>query len=233
MSGGSPYRLRGPLAVFTYCLVIAGALWLVIRLSGTYSSGVHLYLRYVNIPKGKALVQPVDTMVNVRLKAQGFKILSLEWFTKPQPFYIDVSRLKAEKSDGVWMYRVNLNKHAALIAEMNDIQAEFTGFKPDTIAFRIESVITRKVPVIPALDLSVEKDYKAAGPLIVEPDSVQITGTTSKVRQIEAVSTMEIDTKKLKTTLTLDAEIKKPLNGRVEVSPSRVRITIPVVRKTN
>ncbi len=231
MNGGSPYRLRGPLAVFTYCLVIAGALWLVIRLSGTYSSGVHLYLRYVNIPKGKALVQPVDTMVNVRLKAQGFKILSLEWFAKPQPFYIDVSRLKAEKADGIWTYRVNLNKHAALIAEMNDIQAEFTGFKPDTLVFRIESVVSKRVPVIPAANLNFESNHKAGGPIRVEPDSVLITGTSSKIRQIEAVSTREISPRKLKSSLTLDADIKKPFNGSVEVNPSQVSITIPVTTK--
>jgi len=216
------------MAVFLYCLIIAGSLWLVIRLSGTYNSGVHLRLHYVNVPKNSVLMQPLDTVVTIKLKAQGFKILSLELFSTPKPLYIDLSKLKPQKTSGVYHYRLDLNNLAALVMEMNDIQTEFTGFEPDSIHFTAEPLIFKKVPVVPVTNLQVEKGFETDSPVTIQPDSVVISGTANQLRDIFAVKTMDVSLKKLNKTREEKVEIQKPFNGKVNVNPEKVNLTITI-----
>lgn len=228
MPGGSKFRLRGPLAVFLLCLVIAGSLWLVIRLSDSYSSGVYLKLRYVNVPNGKVLVPPVDSVITIRFQAQGFKILSLEWFKKPKPFYIDVSKQKFENENGRSVAKLNFNKLAQLISEMNDIKDEFTGFEPENVVLILESTESKKVVVIPDLDISFEKDFKLSGPVIIDPDSIMISGTTCQVRDVNAVKTELVKIKKLNQNTVVETSIQPPKNGKVGISPEKVKIIVNV-----
>lgn len=228
MGNGTSFRFRGPLAVFLYCLIIAGSLWLVIRLSGTYNSGVHLQLRFVNIPENYALVQPVDSVVTIKLHAQGFKILSLEFFSIPKPLYIDVSKIRYEKSEGRRNYKLNMNKLTALVMEMNDIQSEFIGFEPDTIYFKADPITRKKVSVIPLTNLQFEKGYEADGPIIVKPDSVELFGTANQLLDIFVVKTTEVSLKKLNKSQEIEVEIQKPMNGKVNVKPGHVKLLIGV-----
>lgn len=232
MPGGGTFRLRGPLSVFIYCLVIASALWLVIRLSGNYSSGVNIKLRFVNVPKGKVLVQPLDSVVTLKFQSQGFKILSLECLKKPRPVYIDISKLKFEKDGAVLTCKLNLNTLALVVSEMNDLKDEYTGFEPENIHITMESFASKKVAVIPDTDLGFKKNCFLKGPVKVTPDSIIISGTSSQIHDINAVKTKQVKLKNLDKPAVVEAAVIAPQNGTVEVSPKNVELSIDV-RKNN
>jgi hypothetical protein len=182
----------------------------------------------VNIPENYALVQPVDSVVTIKLQAQGFKILSLELFSSPKPLYIDVSKIRYDKSEGQRNYKLNLNKLTALVMEMNDIQSEFVGFEPDTIFFKVDPLTRKKVSVIPLANLQFEKGFEADGPIIVKPDSVELFGTIQQLNDIFVVKTMEVSLSKLNKSHEIEIDIQKPMNGKVNVKPGRVKLLIGV-----
>ncbi len=140
-------RFRGPLAVFVICLIISTSLWLVIRLSGIYTSGFCIRLKYLNIPEDKVLIEPGKAPVVINIRAQGFKILTLEYFQKPDPLIIDLSRIRFKHRNGQSYYDFPLSRFESLITEKYILNGEFLSFTPDTLYIVLEDKVKIDRPV--------------------------------------------------------------------------------------
>jgi hypothetical protein len=113
---------------------------LVIRLSGLYTSGVNVRLKFVNIPDGKVLVEPVKSVAVINMRAQGFKLLTMEFFQKPDPIIIDLSRVHFHYRDKQYYYNYPLTRFEIMITEKYGLNGEFLSFSPDTIRLVLQQI---------------------------------------------------------------------------------------------
>jgi hypothetical protein len=66
---------------------------------------------------------------------------------------------------------------------------EVINISPDTLSFFVEKIASKKVKIIPNLNLNFRNGYGLASKIIVTPDSTIISGPASYVRNMKSVPT--------------------------------------------
>jgi hypothetical protein len=112
-------------------------------------------------------------------------------------------------------------------------QVKILDISPDTLFFRLTDIVTRKVPVLPDINMHerfYRKQFTQNGEISVYPDSIIISGPDNIVNSIHSIFTEQISLTDLADTVTKDYRLK-PLKS-LTYSVQKVRITIPVDRFT-
>ena len=228
---GSKISVRKPVAVFLVCLLMASSLWFSIRVSEYYHAGINVKLGFRNIPVGKVMIEPVDSLVSINLHAQGFKLLSLSLFHKAPKLIIDISQLDLQWRKGESHSFFILSKLAPEVMQKLNLTDEFESFTPDTIHFVFRNMAFKKVPVRAKLLLEFEKGYQLSGNLKYDPDSVIVSAMSSDLDEINYVETEEMKIKDLNESKTVSLNLIRPDFKHVQLSHGEVNIEIPVAEK--
>jgi hypothetical protein len=64
---------------------------------------------------------------------------------------------------------------------------EVININPDTVSFRIEKIASKKVKILPQININFKSGYGLAGPVYVYPDSTIVYGPWSEIRNISSV----------------------------------------------
>ncbi len=109
-------------------------------------------------------------------------------------------------------------------------ECEITSIKPDTLFFSFDRIISKQVLVIPKVEVITEKQYFLKGNILVEPDTVKITGPK---RILDTIKTVNTRFKKIKgVNETLTRSISLATSKEYSISAKKVVLTIPVEQFT-
>ena len=70
-----------------FFILVAATLWLIIKLSDTYTVTVPFAINYVDIP-ASMLIEDSDQEVNATVTTSGFKLLNYYFKNKKKPIYL-------------------------------------------------------------------------------------------------------------------------------------------------
>ena len=211
--------------VFLIFLLCASLAWLINKLSQTYTSNTTFNVTYVNIPSEFLLANTPKNELQVRLKAVGFQFLG--YHLKPKEIQLDVSKVM-HKDDSYYLTSDQIR--IQLEAQLNNYSM-LTDFDSDIIYFDFTSLETKKVPVKAMLELTYAANHILEGKIVVQPDSIQISGPKSQIDTISVIETDLLKIDDLDNLFSNDVALKLPkqLNGTT-YSNDFVRITGNVVK---
>ncbi len=161
----------------------AAILWLFVTLRLEYQEKIQLPLQVVNVRSGFAVKSPLPNSITLRINASGWRLAMMRWM-KETPFVLDGSALDRGTT-------IELEK---LISRMITLPADVQvlDINPDLLHIEIEQKITKKIPVLPDLDLKLRDGYITVGNITAVPDSVEVTGARSVVEEFRDVTTQKI-----------------------------------------
>lgn len=172
--------MRKKINIFIASLIFAAILWGSISLSGIYYTNIDVKLALINLPQGYTTGSKLPDKLNVRVKGQGWKLLSIN--VGPETVF----RVVLDRDSG--NYNINLTKYLETNRSLfSDL--EIIKINPDSINFFVEKIITKKLQVISGLDLDFKPGYGLASEIIFNPDSVVVSGPLSYLRRMNAIST--------------------------------------------
>tara|TARA_R110000765_G_scaffold401978_3_gene497649 strand:+ start:1564 stop:2529 length:966 start_codon:yes stop_codon:yes gene_type:complete len=211
--------------VFLIFLLCASLAWLINKLSQTYTSNTTFNVTYINIPSDFLLANTPKNELQVRLKAVGFQFLG--YHLKPKEIQLDVSKVM-HKDDSYYLTSDQIR--IQLEAQLNNYSM-LTDFDSDIIYFDFTSLETKKVPVKTMLELTYAANHILEGKIVVQPDSIQISGPKSQIDTISVIETELLKIDDLDNSFSKDVALKLPkqLNGTT-YSNDFVRITGNVVK---
>ena len=211
--------------VFLIFLLCASLAWLINKLSQTYTSNTTFNVTYINIPSDFLLSNTPKNELQVRLKAVGFQFLG--YHLKPKEIQLDVSKVM-HKDDSYYLTSDQIR--IQLEAQLNNYSM-LTDFDSDIIYFDFTSLETKKVPVKAMLELTYAANHILEGKIVVQPDSIQISGPKSQIDTISVIETELLKIDDLDNSFSKDVALKLPkqLNGTT-YSNDFVRITGNVVK---
>ncbi|SEK47974.1 YbbR-like protein [Maribacter orientalis] len=211
--------------VFLIFLLCASLAWLINKLSQTYTSNTTFNVTYINIPSEFLLANTPKNELQVRLKAVGFQFLG--YHLKPKEIQLDVSKVM-HKDDSYYLTSDQIR--IQLEAQLNNYSM-LTDFDSDIIYFDFTSLETKKVPVKAMLELTYAANHILEGKIVVQPDSIQISGPKSQIDTISVIETELLKIDDLDNSFSKDVALKLPkqLNGTT-YSNDFVRITGNVVK---
>ena len=193
-------------------LIIAIFVWLQSLLISEQKSVVNLPVALSSIPKNITL-DNVPKHIPFQVRGKGLEIIKLK-FSRTQVL-LDASKIKPG-SDVISVsdYTINLP---------DNIQLEFIGpVEQQEIAVYADVFYQKKVPVEISFADNYTREHFTALNYTIVPEQITISGSKSKVQQIDRVTTEPVSREMLEQReLTLKLS---PLNNEVSTSAKQVKI---------
>jgi YbbR domain-containing protein len=184
-------------------LIFSVVLWVSISLSSEYYASIKVNLKIIDLPYGYTVGTKLPDNIIIKLKGKGWKLTS-------ESLGSEAEFIASAKYDSG---KINLNLYNSLSENRwlaNDI--EVIKIDPDTISFKVEKIVTKKIKIIPNLNLNFKSGYGLAEPVYIYPDSTFVYGPWSIIKNLNFISTEYIAYDKIdsriKENLTLN-----PISG--------------------
>lgn len=214
--------------IFLVCLAIATVLWFVNALGDTYETTVSMPIQYTNLPKEKVLVSAPPKKIQVQLKAHGLTLLRHKLKLSIKPLNFNVKSFTDGLMDKTTAenFKIVSNRYLPQLSRQVSSEISILGIKPDTLYFKFDRIIQRKLPVAPNFEITFENQYFQYDSIHFIPDSVMVTGPRSIVEKMKNVPVKHQRFKKLDATYRRSM-VFEDINS-VEIEPRRVNVEIPV-----
>jgi YbbR domain-containing protein len=164
--------------------------------------------------------------MQLKIKGTGFTLLRQYVSNKFSPPTYDVSKL-------LTIHRLGTSKAYLIPREQRNnftnqlfLGLELVEFAPDTIFISIQKLQKRKIPVRLNGSVNLEKQFLISGPVVFDPDSVEVYGPKSVVDTLSAIFTKRFTIDKVRDSLVRSVLLIHP--KRIKVDSKSASMLIPV-----
>lgn len=182
-------------------LMSALFLWFYVVTDNTYESVVAVPLRIKNLPEDQLLVKPLPEAVHVLFRATGKSFLGLGFRNKR-------IELDLTHTENATVYSLTLDMVRGIPRSENCQPIQIVG--TDSVWIYLDQVLEKKIPVLPRIVVNLSDGYTQVGPILIEPDSIRISGPKTLVQNMTSVTTAR---------RVFDNTARK-LRGRIDLTPT-------------
>lgn len=216
---------------FFLCLIFSAFLWLFLALSKDYTSTLHLPVRYLKYSSESVISNNPPSYIEIDVQAPGYKLAEYQLNIRIDTIDIDILDLRKKSNSNQYFLLTN--------SKLDRIEAQFgpsvkiLKVIPDTIFFNFEKRVSKKIPVIPDIELAYEKQFGINGEISINPDSITVTGGHSIVDTLKAVYLERREFTRLDEPLKKLIRIKtEMLPATIDFSDTLVELYVPVEKFT-
>ena len=177
---------RRKVKIFLIFLLCSFAIWLISRLSETYTSTAEFRLEFTNVPDSLLLTEASKDKIDVRLRASGFQFLGFNFNQKKVT--IDLSSVDQDQSTYFvtqQIFRNQIERQLSGSMALLDVDR-------DTLFFDFQRLFSKEVRVKPNITINLGPNYLLDGKLLLEPETVVVSGPMEEIAQIEELTTLEM-----------------------------------------
>ncbi|HUW92991.1 MAG TPA: hypothetical protein VMV74_07495 [Bacteroidales bacterium] len=218
--------LNKELPVFAFFLLLSFIFWYLNELSKELEATIHYPVRYINPPKGRILTGVLPKKIGMELRGPGYTILKIKLSGSKAPVVIDFSKMSPKKIPGKTpsYYLVTSGLIEGFSKQLH-ADFEILAIQPDTIFFGYDRLVTRKMAVLP--DIDVEASTSNMVIVVPDPDSIFVTGPEHVIDTVSGIRTRHRSFKRLnenfRTTVALDCP------EYLEVTQKRIALEVSVI----
>ena len=212
-----------------FFILIAGLLWLIIKLSDNYTVTVPFAIHYVDIPASQLVIDN-NQEINVTVTTTGFKLLNY-YIKGKKDRKIDISlkEVKYKKSEDR-LYSYNSRFIADKISEFLASNANEIMLIEDVQYFSMSRLASKRVKIVPATNFAFEKQYSYYGEPMSTPDSITIYGAVEDVNRTKEIKTKVITRKNVNQNILTRAKLD--LDERLSTDIDEVEVSVNVEKYT-
>lgn len=218
--------------IFCFFLLLSFVFWYLNSLEKDVEYEMKYPVRYINIPEGRILSEDLPARLDLYLKGPGYSILRLKLSGNRTPVILDVSTINYRRVPGsrTLSYYVLTSGLVPKLRNQLRTECEIASIKPDTLFFSFDRIITKQTIVKPDVEVITEKQYLLKGDILVEPNTIEITGPKSILDTLTAVRTKFKKVRGVSETIIRSIALVEPEG--CTISTRKVTITIPVEQFT-
>ncbi len=196
--------------IFLLFLLLSSIFWLFSTLSDTYSYLTSFSVSYPDIPQDLIFQKDPVSQVSAQIEATGFTILG----HKLSPKNLELSFSKFKHAKGTIYYFLPEHNIPNLQKQLSD--SKIIRFVQDTITLDLGKLKTKKIPIIPVVNLVFKPGFKLREAIALSTDSIQITGTEKLIDSIQEIKTKPIEL----------VDIEKDFSKEVELQLDHLKLTL-------
>lgn len=209
------FRIKRERSALLVSIGVALLLWVFLKLSKTYQSEKTVGIQYHLPPLMQFTSPPPNTIVAI-VTGTGIDLMKSYLFQPKALIWLDLAQLTTPEEQ-----RSEL---------MSRIQAEtgltVEGLNRNYLVFSIDSTITKKVPVVPDLKLTYQRDFFPNRPLTVTPESLLLSGPVLELAAIDSVFTQFMAIENIGDQVSQSIPIKRDGFRNVVPYPGAVTVEI-------
>lgn len=191
--------------IFILFLLSAFVILIFTKLSKEYTNTINFEIEKLNVPQEKVILND-SVALNITLKTHGFKWLKY-YVSKPK-IKVDFTKdVYNKQSTYVWSKSKSFLNNTQF-----DKQVELLNISPDTLIFRYDVNLVKKVPVKLNAEVNYSPGYNTSKPMDVDPDSITVIGPNVLVSKINYLETKPVKLDNIKTDLLENIALQLPDN---------------------
>jgi len=182
-------------------------IWFLITLSKDYVTVLTFPVKYNKIPQDKILQKKPTKEIDILVKSSGFNIISSRFSNKS----IQLNANSLTKKSAYRYYfltksqKITIQKQLLSGVELQEIIL-------DTIYLEIGSLISKKVSLIPDLEIYYHVGYDILESVSIEPDSLIISGPEAQINKINNINLELLKLEDVKSDFSEKVSIVIPKN---------------------
>jgi hypothetical protein len=229
-----PFKKRA--IVFLVFVVLSSFLWLYRALDDNFVASISYPVHYQNLPKNKILISTPPQKIALRVRGNGYTLLSNKLKVKaPLNFNINSFLFYKQANDSMSVYILTRYARETLSEELNKKNSglEIINIAPDSIFFSFTKTRVKKVPIKPNVlntNNMFARQHMLNGAITIKPNTINISGPATLIDTIKFLRTTQLSPTELSDTLNKKVKILKIAN--VEIPEEKAIITIPVDKFT-
>ncbi len=217
--------------MFSVFLLISVFIWFINALSKNYTSVIEYPLVYTDFPEDRVFVGDLPEHLDLRINANGYALLRYKTFRKPVPISFKVSAFTLNRPGQDSSRAYILTRYLKdQISRQLPAELQLLEVKPDTLQFQFAGRITRTIKIRPDFSFQVDQQFTVKDGIILEPDSVVVTGPDIILDTLSHVYTVKVDMGQLSRNFSDKVKLRK-IND-LDYSRSKVNCTIELERFT-
>lgn len=200
-------------------LVLSILVWLSVSMNDKYSVAIKVPFKVSNIPVKMALANPIPRTILVRARGTGWQLASA-YLSTTTSINVDVSNFNNNRivlTSRDLGYSLDLGSSANVLS-----------FTPDTVVVTLGRVETKRVVVVPRVEVEPRNGFIVIGSPSVSPDSVTVTGATNLLKRVDAWYTQPKLFKRVMNSINTTIPLSDTLSGIVTLGAKSVTVGVNV-----
>lgn len=219
------FKSNRQLLVFVACFLLAMVIWFVNALSKQYTTTVEKPIIYKGLP-ASIISADLPQKLNAEITGRGFDLMQFNFRNNIHSLIIDFDKLPAAAFAG--------NPNAINTAQLLRLHGADTKnpitiihVSPEIIQFHYSGIHSKKIPVKAHLNFSFKKQYAPSGPIVIQPDSIYISGDSAEIVSVREAETVPADFNLLDKTLFHSVKLK-PASNKISYSADKIWVYLKV-----
>lgn len=221
---------RKRIRLFSVFLLISAAIWLLNALSKNYTTDIEYPLDYLEFPEDKVIVGELPGHLDLQINSHGYALLRYKMFKKPAPISFDFSSFNLSRGVDSSSTFILTRYLKTQISGQLPGELQLLEIQPDTLHFRFADKVTRSLEIRPDFNYTVVKQFTIKDKILLEPDSVEVTGPDLILDTMDYVLTERLDLGEL--TKKYEDKVRLSTKADLSYNVSRVNCVIELERLT-
>ena len=217
MASRRPRFKKSSIKTFSFFLVFAAVVWILVQFSKTYTQVIEIPVNYVNTPLDKSISDEKPDHVDLQLQDNGFNIYYYKIFNPK----LEVDLSKAKEDNGKLVY--SLQNHLSDIEQQLNIDFENSLIVQEEIVVPFQFKKEKMLKVEPRIEVSYAVGFSADQPVTLQPDSVKVSGPEKIIDSINSVPTRSLKLNKVNSDLEGNVEIDTSSLGELSFYDNSVK----------
>lgn len=223
-------KLNERASIFFFCLVLATFFWFLSSLSKQYTTHLTIPIEYTSFNRDFILVETPIDYIEIQVSGNGFVLLGEQMSLNRNSLKVNLGEaMKLGKN----RYGIPTSKLKNKVYQYLDKDIRFERITSDSILFKTDKRVVRKLKVIPDVQLTFESSYNLMGEITVNPTSVEVSGPQGKLDSLQFITTEKLiyDAVNDSLILTYDFSTDERLES-LDIVPAQISILVPVDKFT-
>ena len=233
---------RKELPVFLFLIFLSSLFWILSVLSKEYVSTVRKKVSFVNLPQDKILLEKNNISLDIHVKASGFVLLAkkINIFSK---INLNVSDFLKKRKGDHWQYSWIASQSLVDLQESLSNNIQIIDVNPSRIKLSLSDKKSKTVPVKLISNVSFEHMYRLKNNIILDPNSVTLTGPSSILDTIKYINTTKLTLNRVKKSKSGEVFVEDIYSSEIIYSTKKIswileveqytegKITLPIIKK--
>ncbi len=209
-------------------LIASVLIWMLITLSKEYTATLRFPLKYSDFPQDKLLQKEPLSEIDVIVKSSGFNILKSRLSDKNLVF----NAKSLNKKSSSQYYILTRNQFKSVQKQLQS-GVQLQEISLDTIFLDLGSLISKKVPLKPNLEINYHIGYDILESVSMDPDSILISGPKGQIENIKIINLELLKLEDVKSDFSKNVKIILPENtGNIKLNSKFTKISGEVEKFT-
>jgi len=215
-----PVNRKKNLGIFMVSFLLASLFWTSAALSEKHLASIDVAVDYQNLPEDKVVTNKLPAHLELGVLASGWQLLQT-YFSDQWRVSIDVDKRSANN-----MFTTNAEPDYFSKQLPDGFEVKYVN--PGVLYFEFDNSSSKYIKIKLNKNLHFAALYELAGPIIINPDSVLISGPGRIVDTMNYIPTQLIQADKLNKSLSGIVKLQLPDGINLTLSQNTVKYSIPI-----